>query len=288
MKLKVGKLYSTERVFTQPQFDRFAALSGDDNPIHVDPAFSARTKFGRTVAHGMFLYANLWRVQGELAPGAFQREQELMFPTPTYTGEIVRLDLRVVAASEGTARLATNVVKQDGTIGCEGSALLAMLMPDGLPAAAPPESPPSGDIWKGLAVGQSAGLTRAYTRFDLAEYLDLLGETNPLYTEPALARGLGLRGVPLPGPLLGSLFSCLLGTELPGRGTNWLKQRFVFLRAAYPDSQLEARVRITRIRPEKALVNLRTWVSAADGLVCDGEALVWVGDMEERRRTAGG
>ena len=42
--------------FTQDDFNRFAALSGDDNPIHVDPEFSARTKFGRTVAHGMLLY----------------------------------------------------------------------------------------------------------------------------------------------------------------------------------------------------------------------------------------
>ena len=42
------------------RFDRFARLSGDDNPIHVDPAFSARTRFGRTVAHGMLLYGRVW------------------------------------------------------------------------------------------------------------------------------------------------------------------------------------------------------------------------------------
>lgn len=280
MNIQAGQSYSTERVFTQTQFDRFAALSGDDNPIHVDPAFASRTKFGRTVAHGMFLYANLCRAMGELAPGAVQREQELMFPAPTYTGEIVSLNLQVLAIDDGLAQLATAVVKPDETFGCQGSALLAGTMPAGYAAAAPPEPPALGDMWKGLAVGQSARQIRAYTRANLAEYLDLLGETNPLYTDPAVARELGLRDAPLPGPLLGAMFSCLLGTELPGRGTNWLKQRFTFLRAAYPDDDLTARVRISRIRPEKELVNLRTWITGPTGeLLCDGEALVWVSDV---------
>jgi acyl dehydratase len=78
------------------------------------------------------------------------------------------------------------------------------------------------------------------------------------------------------------LFSCLLGTQLPGRGTNWLKQRFAFLAPVYPDQELTAQVRIDRLRPEKELVNLRTWVTApGGGLVCDGEALVWVSDLKD-------
>ena len=49
---------------TQDAFDRFAALSGDDNPIHVDPDFSARTRFGRTVSHGMLIYSRVWALAG--------------------------------------------------------------------------------------------------------------------------------------------------------------------------------------------------------------------------------
>lgn len=280
MNLQTGQTWSFERVFTQRQFDRFAALSGDDNPIHVDPEFSARTKFGRTVAHGMFLYANLVRALGEIALGAMQREQDLMFPGPTYTGEIVSFDLAVTEAADKMARLSTDVVKSDGAFGCQGSVLLVSGGMGGPAAAAPPEPPPGGEAWKGLVVGQSATLTRAYSRADMNEYVDLLRETNPLYTDPAFGRALGLRGAPLPGPLLGAMFSCLLGTELPGQGTNWLKQRFVFLRVAYPGDELVARVRVTRLRPEKELVNLRTWVTGPDGgLICDGEALVWVSDV---------
>lgn len=284
MNLHPGQALSFERVFTQQQFNRFAALTGDDNPIHVDPEFSARTKFGRTVAHGMFLYANLIRALGEIAPGAVQLEQELMFPSPTYAGEIVTLNVSVTELlAAGPARLSTDVVKFDGSFGCQGSALLANARRTGYAAAAPPAQPASSDTWKQFAVGQSAGLTRKVTRADLAEYIDLLGEKNPIYTDPAFGRDLGLQGAPLPGPLLGGLFSCLLGTELPGRGANWLKQRFVFLRPAYADEELVARVRITRLRPEKELVNLRTWVSSLDGeLICDGEALVWVSDLESK------
>ncbi len=62
--MQVGQVESVNRVFSQTDFDRFAALSGDDNPIHVDAEFSARTRFGRTVAHGMLLYSIACSVLG--------------------------------------------------------------------------------------------------------------------------------------------------------------------------------------------------------------------------------
>ncbi|MBL6430422.1 MAG: hydratase [Alphaproteobacteria bacterium] len=71
----------------QADFDRFAALSGDDNPIHVDPAFSARTRFKRTVSHGMLLYSRLWALIQTRWPGRRHAVQELMFPNPAYAGE---------------------------------------------------------------------------------------------------------------------------------------------------------------------------------------------------------
>ena len=280
MKLIVGETVTRSLSFTQAQFDRFAALSGDDNPIHVDPAFAARTRFGRTVAHGMFLYANVRRALGEIAPGASQAEQSLLFPAPTYTDEPLRLRLTVAEVTgDGRIRVATELLKSDGRYGCQGEAVLQMGWPATLPDVAAVE-PAEPVAWRGLAVGQSAALVRAYTAADLAEYRDLLNETNPLFADTAHARRIGLRDAPLPGPLLGALFSCLLGTRLPGRGTNWLKQRLLPRRPVYPGDELKAHVQIARIRPEKELVNLRTWIVAAGETVCDGEALVWVGDKE--------
>src|SRR5919204_2972494 len=47
------------RTVTQERIDQYAAAGGDYNPLHVDPAFAARSPFGGTVAHGMLLLAYL-------------------------------------------------------------------------------------------------------------------------------------------------------------------------------------------------------------------------------------
>ena len=76
---------------SQREFDLFARISGDDNPIHVDPEFSARTAFGRTVSHGMLIYTKLWGLLIAAHPEITQTGQSMMFPNPCYTGEPVEL-----------------------------------------------------------------------------------------------------------------------------------------------------------------------------------------------------
>ncbi len=85
----------------------------------------------------------------------------------------------------------------------------------------------------------------------------------------------------MPGGLLGGLFSFLLGTRLPGRGTNWLKQRLVFPAPCHAGQEITARVEIVRLRPEKDLVNLRGTCTAGGQVVCEGESLVLVKDLED-------
>jgi acyl dehydratase len=109
---------------TQAEFDAFAAVSGDDNPIHVVPEFSARTRFGRTVAHGMLLYARLWAMVRATWPGRAQDVQSLMFPNPSFAGEPLRL--YVVPGEDGS--IAMRIVRiADGAVTLEGS---CRLMPE--------------------------------------------------------------------------------------------------------------------------------------------------------------
>jgi 3-hydroxybutyryl-CoA dehydratase len=120
--MQVGTTLTLKRVLTQQDFNRFAALSGDDNPIHVDPEFSARTHFGKTVAHGMFLYSLICSAIDRFFPGAIQLSQDLMFPTPTYVGEPVTVSLKVAAAqpAEHQIRLETIITQESGLVSCQG------------------------------------------------------------------------------------------------------------------------------------------------------------------------
>jgi acyl dehydratase len=287
--IQVGQVASTKRTFTQSDFDRFAALSGDDNPIHVDPEFAARTKFGRTVAHGMFLYSLVARVLHHHlpGPGTVQIEQELIFPSPTFVGEEVeiRLEVTQIEPAAGTAELSTLILRPNSEPGLQGRTRVRLPqypMPDiHIPNNQIPSSRfPDSRSLKGMTPGQHAHTQRTFTAGDLAEYANLVGDHNPLYTKPKYAQKMGLAGLVVPGGLLGGLFSYLLGTELPGRGTNYLKQRLCFPRPAYVDQPLNATAKVTRIRPEKQLVNLSTvCTDASDHIVCHGEALVLVSDV---------
>ena len=110
---------------TQADFDAFARLSGDANPIHTDPTFSARSRFGRTVSHGMLIHARLWAMLATAWPESHFRTHEMMFPNPAFAGE--PLHLRVQAAGEAVTLTATRA--QDGAPVYQGRA-----MRDGVPA----------------------------------------------------------------------------------------------------------------------------------------------------------
>lgn len=262
----IGQQAAFRRRMTQRDFDRFAALSGDDNPIHVDAAFAAGTHFGGTVAHGMFLYSHICRALGLLLPGASQLEQTLLFPNPTYAGDEVEVRAAVTAVTPTTVTLTTTTTRSDGLPGCQGEARLALA--EGAVIETETAVPQSTAAEMGnYQLGQRASLTRTFTPADVAEYVDLVGDEH-------VANGR------LPGALLGGLFSCLLGTELPGRGTNWLKQSLRFPHPAHVSEAITATVEIIRLRPEKHLVNLRTaCTNPAGEVVCTGEALVLAKEM---------
>jgi 3-hydroxybutyryl-CoA dehydratase len=61
---------------TQETIQAYADLSGDYNPLHVDPDFAARTPFGSTIAHGpialqtFFVAVTQWLGREDFPPGA--------------------------------------------------------------------------------------------------------------------------------------------------------------------------------------------------------------------------
>jgi acyl dehydratase len=287
---QVGHIETFKRRFTQADFNRFADLSGDNNPIHVDPEFSARTHFGKTVAHGMLLYSTICRVLSTQypGPGVLQIKQEMMFRNPTYTDTEITVKLEVidVKRDEQRAEIRTVISLPDGKPACDGSTMIQLPgwrggfpgIDESMAAAGDSEAP----TLKRLQIGQTAATKRIFSAEDLVEYADLSGDTNPLFIDAEYARRFGFKDRLVPGPLLSGMFSDLFGTKLPGRGTNWLKQNLHFPSAAYLGDEIIAGVEIIRLRPEKDLVNLRgTCTNSSGELVCQAQSLVLVKDLEE-------
>jgi len=105
------------RTLTQDDFNAFAELSLDDNPIHVDPEFAATTRFGGTVAHGLFLCTILRGLADKLVPGGRQLAQSVIFPAPTYVGRPIAFTAEVMRVNEGKAELLMRAT--DTTTGTE-------------------------------------------------------------------------------------------------------------------------------------------------------------------------
>jgi len=118
-----------------------------------------------------------------------------------------------------------------------------------------------------MKVGDRSQIKRSFTESDVIAYMSLGGAPPNNDT--------------VPEPMVAALFSYLLGMRLPGPGTNYLKQSLKFYGVAKIDNMLTASIEITRIRPEKALIDLATLCANEAGeKICSGRALVRVKDVE--------
>ena len=119
-----------------------------------------------------------------------------------------------------------------------------------------------------MEIGRQAQVTRTYDAAAVQAFAGLAGLADAPPSE-------------VPEPLVAALFSYLLGVKLPGPGTNYLKQEMAFLASAPLDEPLTATVEVTRVRPDKHLVDLATVCTLANGTeVCRGRALVLFTDDE--------
>ncbi len=105
---------------TQDGIDAYAELSGDFNPLHVDPEAAAASEFGGIIAHGpialhaFFRAATQWLGTEALPPGC---EVKATYRAPTRPGDAVTCELGdVQPADDGRAALESDCVKQDGTV----------------------------------------------------------------------------------------------------------------------------------------------------------------------------
>ena len=168
--IALGQTFEVERTFTADDVQRFAALSGDWSPLHVDPAYAVSTEFGGCVLHGMLLASLFSQLVGMHVPGklALYLGQDLAFRRPVLVGEPVRASAKVTGKNEATATLAlaTEIRNSAGLVVVSGTAKVKVR--DTRPSLAtgsvqPPEGgAPGGRV--ALVTGASRGIGAAVAR----------------------------------------------------------------------------------------------------------------------------
>jgi 3-hydroxybutyryl-CoA dehydratase len=106
----------------------FAELTGDENPVHLDDAYAAGTRFGRRIAHGM-IAAGL--ISAALAndlpgPGTVYLSQTLQFKAPVHPGDTITtaIEVKSVRPDKPIVTLITRCQNQENVVVLEGEAVV--------------------------------------------------------------------------------------------------------------------------------------------------------------------
>jgi 3-hydroxybutyryl-CoA dehydratase len=126
--LQPGDKASRTTLISDDMIRLFADLTGDTNPVHLDDAYAAGTRFGRRIAHGM-IAAGL--ISATLAddlpgPGTIYLSQSLQFKAPVYPGDTITttVEVKSVRPDKPIVVLTTSCRNQSDVVVLEGEAVV--------------------------------------------------------------------------------------------------------------------------------------------------------------------
>ncbi len=126
-----------------------------------------------------------------------------------------------------------------------------------------------------MKVGDKASLNKVFTEEDVIQYSEISTDTNPVHLDENYASSTIFGKRIVHGMLVASMFSALIGVELPGKGSIYLGQNLIFKAPVYIGDRVTASVEIVGIREDKPIATLRTLCINDEGQVLiEGEAVV--------------
>ena len=131
MDIKIGDRFSTAREVTDDVIRKFADVSGDYNPIHLDEEFAKTTRFGRRIAHGMLSGAFISAVLGNefKERKIVYLSQTMKFTAPVFLGDTVTASGTItnIREDKGIVTLETVCTNQNGETLVKGEAVVMIL-----------------------------------------------------------------------------------------------------------------------------------------------------------------
>lgn len=129
-KLEVGQVCTIEKRVTDEDVRKFAEVTGDSNPLHLDDEFAKETIFGERIAHGMIGAGIISGAIGMHLPGigTTYLEQNLKFKRPVKINDLIKVEIKVLEitpkAKFDIAKLETTCTNEKGEEVITGTALV--------------------------------------------------------------------------------------------------------------------------------------------------------------------
>ncbi|MFD1340898.1 MaoC family dehydratase [Litorisediminicola beolgyonensis] len=119
--IEMGMTRSLEKRITDEDIEKFAEVSTDRNPVHLDEEYAQDTIFEGRIAHGMLTAGLISAVIGEQLPGhgTVYMGQTLKFLAPVRPGDLVYAEVKVIEID-----LAKRRVKLDCHCAVDGKKVL--------------------------------------------------------------------------------------------------------------------------------------------------------------------
>lgn len=122
----LGAQAELTRTITDIDVVRFAEISGDNNPVHLDEQYAANSPFKARVAHGFLTASFISAAIGTIlpGPGSIYLGQTLKFVAPVYLGDTITVSLEVIGvrAEKSILTLRTDCKNQQGKLVITGEA----------------------------------------------------------------------------------------------------------------------------------------------------------------------
>jgi len=130
---------------------------------------------------------------------------------------------------------------------------------------------------KQVKVGDKASVTKAFTEADVKQFAEISLDKNPIHLDAEYAKNTIFQQRVVHGALVASLFSGVIGMDLPGEGTIAMGQTVKFLRPVFIGDEVTASVEVASIVEGKPIVVLKiTGTNSKGEVVIEGEATVRV------------
>ncbi len=134
MKLAVGQKATRSLTLTEDHVAAYAKMTGDYNPLHFDPDFVARTKFGKLVVQGGLTTGilNALVAMDMPGPGTVFLSHDWKFTAPVYIGDTITGEAEILSLhpTKPVTQLKITVTRQAGEIVLEGEAWCYTFSPE--------------------------------------------------------------------------------------------------------------------------------------------------------------